>query len=109
MIPKIYKGEFSVIQCKGALASLTVAMKSVTPAKRQKSMLMNLLLQIERLSTGKRSVELSVRKEGELPSYNGKPKKKFLGYQEDTNQRLLLGIGKSNSSLFYKSLYLQGF
>lgn len=75
MIPKIYKGEFSVIQCKGALASLTVAMKSVTPAKRQKSMLMNLLLQIERLSTGKRSVELSVRKEGELPSYNGKPKK----------------------------------
>ncbi|HDU3463029.1 TPA: hypothetical protein RFL89_001377 [Klebsiella aerogenes] len=77
MIPKIYKGEFSVIQCKGALASLTVAMKSVTPAKRQKSMLMNLLLQIERLSTGKRSVELSVRKEGELPSYNGKPKKNF--------------------------------
>lgn len=77
MIPQIYEGEFSVIQCKGALASLTVAMKSVTPAKRQKSMLLNLLLQIERLSTGKRSVELSVRKEGELPSYNGKPKKNF--------------------------------
>lgn len=80
MIPEIYTGgndDFTVIHCKGAISSLKVAIKSVTPANKQKKMLMSLRLQIERLSACKRSAEPSVRKEGELPSYNGKPKKNF--------------------------------
>lgn len=80
MIPEIYTGgkdDFTVAHCKGAMRSLKVAIKSVTPADKQKKMLTSLLLQIERLSACKRSAEPSVRKEGELPSYKGKPKKNF--------------------------------
>lgn len=40
-------------------------------------MMASLQVQIERLSSGKRSADLSVRKEGSLPSYNGKPAKNF--------------------------------
>lgn len=70
-------GGYDVVHCKGATSTLKGAIKSVKPANKQKKMLMSLRLQIERLSTCKRSADLSVRKEGELPSYNGKPKKNF--------------------------------
>ncbi|EMJ5321150.1 hypothetical protein ACYB9B_24020 [Klebsiella pneumoniae] len=80
MIPEIYTGgkdDFIVAHCKGATSSLKVAIRSVTPTNKQKKMLISLRLQIERLSSCKRSADLSVRKEGELPSYKGKPRKNF--------------------------------
>lgn len=80
MIPEIYTGgkdDFIVAHCKGATSSLKVAIRSVTPTNKQKKMLISLRLQIERLSSCKRSADLSVRKEGELPSYKGKPRKIF--------------------------------
>ncbi|KMK17761.1 hypothetical protein ABW09_11990 [Pluralibacter gergoviae] len=40
-------------------------------------MLVSLQLQIERLASGKRSPDLSARKEGQLPSLNGRPTKNF--------------------------------
>lgn len=78
MVQKVFRGDcFTVIHCTGAIDSLGNCLKSVTPAKKQKSMLINLQLQIERLASGKRSPELSTRKEGLLPSFEGKPKKNF--------------------------------
>ncbi|KAB8132771.1 hypothetical protein FNH10_16330 [Raoultella ornithinolytica] len=78
MIPESYKGEaFEVKHCGGALKSLAQAIKSVTPTNKRKSMLINLKLQIERLASGKRSADLSVKMEGLLPSYKGKPSKNF--------------------------------
>jgi len=78
MVQSVYKGEcHTVVHCAGALKTLKIAIKSVTPAKRQVSMMASLQVQIERLSSGKRSADLSVRKEGSLPSYNGKPAKNF--------------------------------
>lgn len=78
MVQSVYRGEcHTVTHCKGALESLAVAIKSVSPAKKQRSMLISIQLQIERLSSGKRTPDLSVRKEGMLPSYNGKPAKNF--------------------------------
>ena len=66
-----------IVHCKGALKSLSESLKSVTPAKKQKSMLISLTLQLERLVSGKRTPDLSARKEGVLPSLNGKPAKNF--------------------------------
>lgn len=66
-----------IVHCKGALKSLGESLKSVTPAKKQKSMLISLTLQLERLVSGKRTPDLSARKEGVLPSLNGKPAKNF--------------------------------
>lgn len=75
---KSFQGEcYNVVHCNGALKSLSEAMKSVTPSKKQKSMMIALKLQIERLASGKRSPELSNRKEGMLPSFEGKPAKNF--------------------------------
>ncbi|HED2523850.1 TPA: hypothetical protein R4Y92_002606 [Klebsiella aerogenes] len=73
-----YAGEcYRVVHCEGALKSLKEALKSVTPTNKQKSMLISLQLQIERLASGKRSSDLTIRKEGLLPSYQGKPAKHF--------------------------------
>jgi hypothetical protein len=78
MLDSIFEGEcHTVIHCKGALKSLAVAIESVSPTKKQKRMIISLRLQIERLSSGKRTPDLSVRKEGLLPSYEGKPAKNF--------------------------------
>lgn len=78
MLDSIFEGEcHTVIHCEGALKSLAVAIKSVSPTKKQKRMIISLRLQIERLSSGKRTPDLSVRKEGLLPSYEGKPAKNF--------------------------------
>lgn len=75
---KSFQGEcYKIVHCKGALESLSEALKSVTPTKKQKSMMISLRLQLERLASGKRTAELSVRKEGVLPSLNGKPSKHF--------------------------------
>lgn len=68
---------YRIVHCKGALKSLSESLKSVTPAKKQKSMQISLILQLERLASGKRTPDLSVRKEGILPSFNGKPAKNF--------------------------------
>lgn len=77
-LPKNIQGEcHAVVHCLGALKSLQVALKSVTPAKKQKSMTAALLLQLERLASGKRMAGGSMRKEGQLPSYQGKPAKNF--------------------------------
>lgn len=78
MLKAVFKGEcHTVVHCNGALKSLAVALKSVTPTKKQASMMASIQVQIERLSSGKRSADLSVRKEGMLPSYNGRPAKHF--------------------------------
>ncbi len=80
MIQSVYKGDgdcYTVAHCSGALKSLSSAIKSVSPAKRQRSMMISLQLQIERLASGKRSPDLSIRKEGLLPSYKGRPAKNF--------------------------------
>ncbi|MDQ2324568.1 hypothetical protein RBI98_07160 [Citrobacter koseri] len=78
MIPESYQGEaFEVRHCNGALKTLGAALKSVTPVNKQRTMLINLRLQIERLASGKRSADLSVRMEGLLPSFKGKPSKNF--------------------------------
>lgn len=78
MVAKVFKGEcHTVVHCNGALKSLTSSLKSVTPANKQSSMMASIQVQIERLASGKRSADLSVRKEGMLPSYNGKPAKNF--------------------------------
>lgn len=80
MIRSVYKGAgdcYTVAHCSGALKSLSLAMKSVSPAKKQRSMQISLQLQIERLASGKRTADLSVRKEGVLPSYKGRPPKTF--------------------------------
>ncbi|WP_205955187.1 hypothetical protein [Pantoea stewartii] len=78
MLQSIYKGDcHQVVHCTGALKSLAAAIKSVSPTKKQRTMYMSLQLQIERLSSGKRIADLSVRKEGLLPSYEGKPAKNF--------------------------------
>ncbi|MDM3380750.1 hypothetical protein OGV43_13220 [Citrobacter sp. Cb003] len=68
---------YRVVHCIGALKSLKEALKSVSPSKKQKSMLVSLQLQIERLASGKRSPDLSARKEGVLPPLNGRPAKNF--------------------------------
>lgn len=73
-----YAGEcYKVIHCDGALKSLKETLKSVTPTNKQRRMLISLQLQIERLASGKRSSDLTIRKEGLLPSYEGKPAKHF--------------------------------
>lgn len=78
MVQKIFVGDcYKVIHCSGALESLKKAIRSVTPAKKQKSMVVSIRLQIERLGSGMRTPDLSVRKEGMLPSYNGKKAKHF--------------------------------
>jgi len=78
MVKGTFKGECHVVvHCHGALKSLTAAIKSISPAKRQRSMVISLQLQIERLASGKRTPDLSVRKEGLLPSHDGKPGKNF--------------------------------
>ncbi len=78
MIEKIFRGEcFTLVHCEGAIKSLTESLKSISPAKKQKSMIISLKLQIERLTSGKRSAELSVRKEGLLPSFKSRPPKNF--------------------------------
>lgn len=78
MVQHTFKGNcFTVTHCNGALKTLSDVIRSVTPAKKQKTMVVNLRLQIERLASGKRTPDLSVRKEGVLPSYNGKPSKNF--------------------------------
>jgi hypothetical protein len=78
MIKGVFKGDcHTIVQCAGALKSLSLALKSVTPTKKHASMIASIQVQIERLSSGKRSADLSVRKEGMLPSYNGKPRKNF--------------------------------
>lgn len=78
MVKSTFKGEcHTVTHCVAAMKSLSEAIKSVSPAKKQKSMMISLQLQIERLSSGKRTPDLSVRKEGLLPSYDGKPRKNF--------------------------------
>ena len=78
MVQSTYKGEcHTVVHCSGAMKSLAIAIKSVSPTKKQRAMMISLQLQIERLSSGKRAPDLSVRKEGLLPSYDGKPGKSF--------------------------------
>lgn len=78
-----YKGEcYCVVHCKGALRSLNDAMKSVSPTKKHKSMLISLKLQVERLSSGRRTPELSIKQEGLLPSYQGKPPKHFFAIKK---------------------------
>lgn len=78
MIQHSFKGEcYTVTHCNGALKTLTEAILSVTPVNKQKTMTVKLRLQIERLASGKRTADLSVRKEGVLPSNNGKPSKNF--------------------------------
>lgn len=73
-----YQGEcYRIVHCNGALKSLKEAIKSVSPSQKQNSMLVSLQLQIERLASGKRSPDLSARKEGQLPSLNGRPAKNF--------------------------------
>lgn len=73
-----FKGEcYRIVHCNGALKSLGVTLKSIKPAKKQRSMMISLQLQLERLASGKRTPDLSVRKEGLLPSFNGKPPKNF--------------------------------
>lgn len=78
MVQSTYKGEcHTVVHCNGAMKSLAQAIKSVSPSKKHKPMMISLQLQIERLSSGRRTPDLSVRKEGLLPSYDGKPGKNF--------------------------------
>ncbi|MES4612989.1 hypothetical protein V2154_10435 [Ewingella sp. CoE-038-23] len=78
MVQVTFKGEcHTVVHCDGAIKSLAVAIRSVSPSKKQRSMMISLQLQIERLSSGKRTAELSIRKEGLLPSYEGRPSKNF--------------------------------
>ena len=73
-----FRGDcYRVVHCAGALKSLREALKSVSPSKRQGSMMVSLQLQIERLASGKRSPDLSTRKEGLLLPLNGKPAKHF--------------------------------
>lgn len=73
-----YQGAcYRVVHCQGALKSLHESLKSVAPSKKQKSMYMALQLQIERLASGRRTPDLSIRKEGDLPSFHGKPSKNF--------------------------------
>ncbi len=73
-----FKGEcYRIVHCSGALKSLGITLKSIKPAKKQRSMMISLKLQLERLASGKRTPDLSVRKEGLLPSFNGKPPKNF--------------------------------
>lgn len=65
MVQHTFKGNcFTVTHCNGALKTLSDVIRSVTPAKKQKTMVVNLRLQIERLASGKRTPDLSVRKEG---------------------------------------------
>lgn len=77
MIDEHYKGAFcKITHCTGATQSLAEALKSVT-AKKARSMTTQLILQIERMAAGERMSNLTVRKEGLLPSYQGKPAKHF--------------------------------
>ncbi|UAN29609.1 hypothetical protein KGP23_12935 [Serratia ureilytica] len=72
-----YQGScYKVVHCKGALDSLDDAMRSLRD-KKAKSMLRQLILQIERLVSGARMAQGTVRKEGDLPSYQGRPAKNF--------------------------------
>ncbi|HFS1611925.1 TPA: hypothetical protein ACHVVP_005034 [Klebsiella pneumoniae] len=72
-----FKGKcYTVVHCRGALKSLKDALRSM-PAKKQKTMVLSLQLQIERLASGMRTADLSVRKEGLLPSFEGRPAKHF--------------------------------
>lgn len=76
-IKDCYQGScYKVVHCKGALDSLDDAMRSLRD-KKAKSMLRQLILQIERLVSGARMAQGTVRKEGDLPSYQGRPAKNF--------------------------------
>ena len=77
MVKEHYKGAFCTIShCAGATNSLADALKSVK-AKKAITMQMQLIAQIERMAAGERMSNSTVRKEGLLPSFNGKPAKHF--------------------------------
>ncbi|WP_241569167.1 hypothetical protein [Rosenbergiella collisarenosi] len=78
-----FKGStYTVTHCKNAKKSLAEALLSVKADKRSK-MLNSINLQLQRLADGKRSPDISSRMEGQLPSYQGKPKKNFCAIKKN--------------------------
>ncbi|NLR20505.1 hypothetical protein EXT47_10540 [Pseudoalteromonas sp. CO342X] len=60
------------MHCEGALESLQKALTHVTPHKKQKSMLVGIVLMIERLAGGEQLSKDSFPPEGDLPKGSGK-------------------------------------
>lgn len=68
---------FTVIHCEAALESLENALAGVNASKR-KSLILGLILQIERLANGERMTKENFPQEGDLPKRKGQQKaKKF--------------------------------
>lgn len=105
-LEKKYKGEkFTVSHCEGALKTFDDALKSVETRKRR-SLIAQMIMQIQRLSDGKPMSKENFPQEGDLPKKQGQQSAKKFNALKRIPLRGYCWLSESQKDTYFISHYV---